>query len=89
MVDTTLGRMWSTREVIVDKINDSLIVIQEQMINDVPISGLKLQFRKGRNCNILTIYGNFEYGNRDFYFDKKGKFDAAGIGVGQCQRDGS
>ena len=67
----------------------SFIVIKEQTINDMPISGLKLKFRKGGRFNILTIYGNFEYGNRDFYFDKKGKFDGKGIGVGQYQREGS
>ena len=71
-----------------DKIDNSLIVIKEQTINDVPISGIKLKFLKGKNLNILRIYGNFEYGNRDFYFDKKGKFDGTGSGVGQC-RDGS
>lgn len=72
-----------------NKKNDNSITIKEQIINDVPISGLKLKFRKGKNLNILTIYGNFEYGNRDFYFDKKGKFDGTGIGVGRCQREGS
>lgn len=72
-----------------NKTNDSLIVIKEQVINDVTISGLKLEFRKGKNLNILTVYGNFEYGNRVFYFDKRGKFDGKGIGVGQCRREGS
>ena len=70
-------------------VNDSLIVIKEQIINDVPVSGLKLKFRKSKNLNILTIIGNFEFGNRDFYFDKNGKFDGTGTAIGECQRDGS
>lgn len=71
------------------KVNGSLLVIKEQTINDVPISGLQLQFRKSNYFTILTVYGDFEYGNRDFYFDAKGEFAGTGTAVGQCPSEGS
>ena len=63
---------------------------KEQKIEDI-LTGLTIKFSIGSKFNILTIYGNFEVKNRDFYFDKRGKFAGTGIGVGVgvCQSEGS
>lgn len=64
------------------------LVIKEQRIKD-SLSGLTLAFQHGHTFTRLTIMSNFECGNRDFYFDRKGNYAGAGSGVGQCFKDGS
>jgi hypothetical protein len=66
-----------------------LFAAKPQVIKDKGITGLTLEFYLGRTYNILTIYGDFEFGHRDFYFTKSGYFAGTGTAVGECQRDGS
>lgn len=53
-------------------------LIQEQEIKD-SVSELTLHFRSSDDGTTwLQVIGPFPYGNRDFYFDKKGKLDGKG-----------
>ena len=68
-----------------DKINDSLLVIKQQTIEDLP-SGLTIIFEvvssgEGR----MRLRGsNLRFGNRDFQFDSNGELVGTGTGLAGC-----
>ena len=61
-------------------------IIQEQIIED-PVSGLTFQFEvMPKGDARLRVYGDLQFGNREFIFDSEGKEAGAGTAItGLCR----
>ncbi len=68
------------------KPNGSNVSLKEQIIEDLA-TGLTIQIEKKNNGTArLKIYGDFEFGNREFIFDESGALGATGTAiVGSCK----